>query len=199
MEIEVEVERKYAVPDEFTLPDLAAAGAVTSVAGPVEHLLDAVYYDTPTMRLFEHRITLRRRSGGRDAGWHLKRPTSDGERSETRLPAEDSPEAVPQALVDQVAPIVGAQPLRPIAEIRTRRREYTLHTADGRPVALVADDLVESRAVASSVARRWREVEVELVGVERELLDAVDAVLRAAGAGPAKAPSKLARALADTG
>src|SRR5512138_1084165 len=144
MEIQIEVERKYAVPTGFELPCLTAAATVASVVGPVEHHLDAVYYDTPTMRLHAERITLRRRSGGHDAGWHLKRPTSDGERSETRVPAKASDDTVPTELLDQVAEIIAGEPVAPVAEIRTRRLEYTLHGADGGPVALIADDLVES-------------------------------------------------------
>ncbi|WP_242418751.1 CYTH domain-containing protein, partial [Frankia sp. CpI1-P] len=36
--------------------------------------LDAVYYDSDDLRLARNQITLRRRTGGHDAGWHLKLP-----------------------------------------------------------------------------------------------------------------------------
>ena len=37
-------------------------------------MLEAVYYDTPNLRLLAEGVTLRRRTGGEDAGWHLKLP-----------------------------------------------------------------------------------------------------------------------------
>jgi hypothetical protein len=35
-------------------------------------LLEAVYYDAPDLRQLFEGVTLRRRTGGEDAGWHLK-------------------------------------------------------------------------------------------------------------------------------
>jgi CHAD domain-containing protein len=65
-------------------------------------------------------------------------------------------------------------------------------------LALIADDVVSSEAIGEkALVQQWRELEVELVDGPRQVLDAVDEVLRAAGARPARAPSKLARALAD--
>src|SRR5262249_39255635 len=48
-----------------------------------------------------------------------------------------------------------------------------------------------------ATVQRWRELEIELVDGSPEILAGVDEALRAAGATPARAPSKLARALAD--
>ena len=39
--------------------------------------LTAVYYDTDDLRLARSRVTLRRRTGGGDSGWHLKLPPVD--------------------------------------------------------------------------------------------------------------------------
>jgi CHAD domain-containing protein len=65
-------------------------------------------------------------------------------------------------------------------------------------LALVADDSVIGQSLGEqAVIQRWRELEVELVDGAPPVLDAVDAKLRAAGARPADAPSKLARTLAD--
>ncbi|MFB8242316.1 CYTH domain-containing protein [Kitasatospora purpeofusca] len=67
-----ETERKYvglALPAGLEeLPGVAA----TRNAEPQD--LDALYYDTPDLRLLRRGITLRRRSGGGDAGWHVKLP-----------------------------------------------------------------------------------------------------------------------------
>jgi len=81
-----EVERKYDVPVDFTVPDLGRLPAVAAVDEPTEHRLDATYYDTTDLRLAANHVTLRRRSGGNDAGWHIKRPTEDGERTEEHAP-----------------------------------------------------------------------------------------------------------------
>ncbi|MEO9197762.1 MAG: CYTH domain-containing protein, partial [Antricoccus sp.] len=69
--IQPEIERKYDVPAGTPLPDLADIEGV-QVGSPVEHLLEATYFDTVDLALARARITLRRRTGGDDAGWHLK-------------------------------------------------------------------------------------------------------------------------------
>ena len=69
-----EIERKFDVDETFVLPDLAGVPGVASVDGPVVHELAATYYDTADLRLARARITLRRRTGGTDEGWHLKLP-----------------------------------------------------------------------------------------------------------------------------
>ena len=81
---QTEIERKYDVDDEAVVPDLEG---VTSVAGGAERVLEAarvdraapvrlraVYHDTDDHLLLRSRITLRRRTGGHDEGWHLKLP-----------------------------------------------------------------------------------------------------------------------------
>src|SRR5437667_125471 len=82
----VEAERKYDVPGDFTLPDLSRLPAVASVDEPRELRLDATYYDTAGLCLTAAHVTLRRRAGGHDAGWTVKRPAGDGDRTETSTP-----------------------------------------------------------------------------------------------------------------
>lgn len=77
-----EIETKLEVPDGpdwAEIPDPTEDPAVTAIgiAGrrPTEtHQLDAQYYDTESLDLLSSRVTLRRRTGGHDAGWHLKLP-----------------------------------------------------------------------------------------------------------------------------
>ena len=193
-----EVERKYDVPGDFILPDLSRLPAVTSVDEPRELRLDATYYDTAGLCLTAAHVTLRRRAGGHDAGWTVKRPAGDGDRTETSTPLTDPAAGVPDEVADQVRDLSGGEPLAPVAHIRTRRLERPLRGPDGTVLALVADDVVATEALGGpAVLQRWREVEVELVDGPRGLFDEVDAALRAAGARPARAPSKLARALRD--
>jgi CHAD domain-containing protein len=197
MATKTEVERKYDVPVDFALPDLTGVRGVALVDEPAKHRLDATYYDTAGLRLASREVTLRMRSGGHDAGWHLKRPAGGGDRAETRFPLDGHGREVPPALAAQVRALSRGEPLAPVAHVRTRRLERPLRDADGRVLALLADDVVSSEAMGDkAVIQEWRELEVELVDGSRQVLDALDAALRAAGAVPAKAPSKLARALA---
>lgn len=172
--------------------------------GPTrEHLLRAVYYDTPDLLLVRHRITLRRREGGLDAGWHLKLPRPDGSRLELRLPLGAGPGRlrVPEQLVDEVRATLGEQlptgaggALVPCAVLRTRRQETDLlDPLRDRVLAQLCDD----RVSASPSGRRWREVEVELVAGEGELLTEITEQFARHGGQPAALPSKLAVALGD--
>ena len=82
-----------------------------------------------------------------------------------------------------------------MARLRTRRVETPLCAADGRTIAVIAQDDVTAETDAGE--QRWQEIEVELVDGDPELLDAVERELLAAGATPAAGPSKLARALGN--
>ncbi|MEV8512163.1 CYTH and CHAD domain-containing protein [Dactylosporangium sp. NPDC051484] len=194
MDGKLEVERKYRLPGGFALPDLTGIGGVATVGEPDDQRLDAVYYDTESLRLARGRVTLRRRSGGNDAGWHLKRPAG-GERSELQVPATSRHHTPPRAVADQVRALTRGEELIPVARIRTHRVERALRAADGSTVALVADDRVRTESLRGGAARKWHELEIELVDGPSEALDRLDAALREAGARPAKSPSKLAEAL----
>ncbi|MDG6105667.1 CYTH and CHAD domain-containing protein [Dactylosporangium aurantiacum] len=191
----LEVERKYELPDDFTMPSMIGIADVVRVTEPDDQHLDATYYDTAGLRLTSGRMTLRRRSGGHDAGWHLKRP-SGGERSELQVPAGDDEQAPPPRITTQVRAVTRGEPLHPVALIRTHRVERGLQDAAGATVALVADDTVETESlIGARVAQRWRELEVELVDGSPDDLTLIDEALRAAGARPSASPSKLSRAL----
>jgi len=62
-----ELERKFDANPGAPLPNLAGAGGTVGKA--VESQLDATYFDTADARLARQGITLRRRTGGEDAGW----------------------------------------------------------------------------------------------------------------------------------
>ena len=187
MQIATETERKYDVPAGFALPDLPGTGEERT------HELDATYFDTDDLRLARHRRTLRRRAGGTDEGWHLKTPGEGSSRTEHRLPIDG--DDVPGELLGEVRSIVRDAPLRPVARLRTRRRETPLCDADGRTLALIEQD--EVTAETDDGAQHWQEIEVELVDGDAALLKRVEKTLLKAGARPASGPSKLARALGD--
>jgi len=196
----IETEQKYDVGAGFAVPDLAEAGAVSMTPADVQRLA-ATYFDTADLRLIAARITLRRRTGGADAGWHIKLPVSADTRREVHFPLGPADEPVPSQVAAQVAEWTGGEPLRPVARLETQRTVRRLVDPAGQVLAEVADDQVTgSRPDPADPARwrqvdAWREVEVELVSGSRELLAAAGRRLRAAGAAPSRSASKLARVL----
>ena len=203
----IETERKYDAAAGFALPDLAGLGGVAAVTGPQTYRLRAIYFDTADFRLLAAKVTLRRRTGGTDAGWHLKLPAGGDSRREVHAPLGRGASRVPGRLTELVAGWTGGQPLHPIARLATTRRVRRLARRDGEVLAEVADDLVVGSLPAPAAAgpgmpewreaSRWREIEIELVTGSRELLDSAGEALRRAGAAPSAAASKLSRLLAS--
>ncbi|MCW2936927.1 MAG: domain containing protein [Actinomycetia bacterium] len=196
----LEIEQKFDVSTGFTIPDLAAVPGCAAVGEPATHHLSATYYDTSGNRLAASKITLRRRTGGTDEGWHLKLPAGQHARREIHAPLAPGDEAqVPEELASQVAAVTGGLPLAPIAFLHTERTVLTLLHATGRVLAEVADDVVTARREGTAgESLRWREVEVEVPedsADTRLVLEGTAQVLLAAGAVPAASGSKLARLL----
>jgi inorganic triphosphatase YgiF len=199
----LEIERKFDVDTGFQRPDFAGVIPGVTAAAPVVYHLSATYFDTADGRLAASKITLRRRTGGADEGWHLKLPgglasgAGYSSRLEVQLPlAAGGERDVPAAHVSRVAEVTGGLPLAPIATLATERTVVTLTAADGSLLAEIADDQVTaSRVPATGEPLRWREVEVEVPTESAELEQAVADRLLAAGARPAGHGSKLARLL----
>lgn len=201
----IEVERKFVVDADFVLPPLPEVpGWPTgwSVADGGVVLLEATYYDTADLRLARARITLRRRTGGKDAGWHLK--IQDGkEREEIHAPLGSAKETVPRALSDLVLVHSRHEPLGPVAKITTERHVRNVCNAAGEVLVELAEDLVRAQALGpgeqdAGEAAGWREIEAELMpaGGDDDLTVVVG-LLDAAGAQRAPFPSKLTRALGE--
>lgn len=197
---QLEIERKFDIAQDAPLP---ALGGVVQVGEAREHRMRAVYLDTVDLLLVRNRITLRRREGGPDEGWHLKLPQGSA-RLEVHAPLGDGPgrtrvpeghvaaaaEALPEGL-----PTGAAGALVPVAVLRTVRVEVDLLDDAGRVVAQLCDDLVTALPAGTT----WRELEVELVQPtgDIEVLDRIAEVFLAQGVRPASSPSKLSRALGD--
>jgi CHAD domain-containing protein len=193
-----EIESKYEAAPDITMPAFDRLPQVASTVGPAEQELEAEYFDTEDLRLIHAGITLRRRTGGEDAGWHLKLPVGPQTREEIRLPLGRGSGQVPRKLAELVRSRTRSQPLVPVASIATVRRMTTLLDQAGKSLAEVADDQVSARGYgASDVASHWREVEVELTGGDRRLLSEADKVLRDAGLHPAGRAAKLERVLGE--
>jgi len=205
----LEIEQKFDVDEDFERPDFGALRDVlredVTAGAPVLYRLSATYFDTPDERLAASKITLRRRTGGTDEGWHLKLPAGQDARREVREPLSagpaDAARGVPERLAARVAGVTGGLPIVPIAVLDTERTVVTLTGQDGRVVAEIADDVVTARRVAGSAGAaagqplHWREIEIEVPTASPPLQQAAADLLRAAGARPAGHGSKLARLL----
>jgi CHAD domain-containing protein len=190
-----ETEAKYDVPAGAALPRLDDLPQVAGTSGPAEQQLEAEYYDTDDLRLIRAGITLRRRRGGHDAGWHLKLPLGADTRREIRLPLGRAGR-VPGELAELVHVHTRGKPLRPVARVTTRRQRLTLLDQAGESLAEVAADDVSAQSVDdTTTGSHWHEVEVELTGGDRKLLKAADQLLRRDGLRPAGRSAKLERAL----
>lgn len=187
-----EIERKFEVDDDFVLPALSIVDGVAAQSRAQQYDLASTYFDTVDLRLASAGVTLRRRTGGADDGWHLKLPVAAEERREVRE-ALGAGRRVPAALSRRVRVHVRDASLTPVATIKTVRVVRRLLGGKGRELAEVADDRVNSTSPDGPGS--WREIEVELLDGERHLLDAVGTRLIEAGARPSRGASKLARTL----
>ena len=195
-----ETERKYEVPassDTSWLPPLARVDGVTAVVDRDPEELDAVYYDTDDLRLSGSSAILRRRTGGSDAGWHLKLPLPGDSREEIQSALTD---VVPDALLDLTVSRTRGAELTPVVRIRSTREVRHLVDADGALRAVLSIDTVRAESLrAQGRLAAWSELEVELAeDSDPALLDAVEKKLRKQGIARAHSPSKLARALDAT-
>jgi CHAD domain-containing protein len=184
----LEVEEKYDAPSDATVPDLSTLPGVATVE-TTQHRLDATYHDTPSLALARLGITLRRRTGGTDEGWHLKVPHGDG-RHELGLPLSSG--GVPGAIREVVQTLVRHEHLEPVARLVTERAVHRLKDEAGRVLAEVADDRV---VTSEGPQRGWREWEVELRVDDTDLLAAAADAFADCGATPSTSGNKLARAI----
>ena len=206
----LEVERKFDVGESTVSPSFEGIAAVARVEKAPVQSLDAMYFDTPAHDLARNKITLRRRTGGTDSGWHLKLPSGPDARTEVRAPLDASDEStVPSQLLDVVLAIVRDRPLEPVARITTQRENQVLYGVDGAALAEFSNDHVTAWSAGAPedsdsgpAEQQWREWELELVAdngtANTELLNRLSNRLLDAGAAPAGHGSKLARVLGET-
>ena len=100
----LEVERKFDVTDGAMTPSFDGLSVITRAERQPTQTLEAVYFDTPGHDLAGNHVTLRRRTGGPDAGWHLKLPSGPDARTEIHAPleADTSASGIPAELTDIV-------------------------------------------------------------------------------------------------
>jgi inorganic triphosphatase YgiF len=196
----LETEQKYDAAADFTLPDLSGLEGRVKATGRQRYYLSATYFDTEEFDLIKNRITLRRRVGGPDEGWHLKLPVRKDTRQEVRLPlSEGDTGTVPAQLAAQVKDVTAGRRLHPIAILDTERTVVKLTSQAGEALAEVADDLVTAIRLDEPGAEpmKWREIEVEAAEGAQvgSLLETAGQALREAGARRSSSASKLGRLL----
>ena len=195
---EIEVEAKFIFGRDSALPDLSQVAPLGPIA--VSNL-NALYFDTPELQLQALGVALRRRSGGADAGWHLKmKSEADGEKIEVHAPITGA--RPPMSLRNALPESVRMSPLLPVARLETRRVETPLLSPRGAVLATLCDDEVRadtSLEAASGESERpfatWHEVEVELGMGDRRVLTHLSRVLLSSGLLAAPYGSKISRAL----
>jgi CHAD domain-containing protein len=190
-----EREDKYNVDDDFVMPDftdLAPAGGRLE-----QHVwqLESLYFDTDRHDLLCSGLTLRRRTGDTDAGWHLKLPAGAA-RTEMRLPLTASSDEIPQRWSEVTFGVRGNRPLHPVATVYTTRTARRLFDSAETLLVEISDDQVRAvPASESGTVQEWREIEAELGSGDEQLLASIGKRLGEAGARPMSGGNKLGRAL----
>ena len=175
----LEREIKLAPGEGFVLPELGGERLPTRV-------FVSTYHDTQDLRLARHGVTFRHRVEDGAGLWQLKLP-----RGTARLELEQAgpPARPPAEMVALLPAYLRGNELVPVARLRTRREGVRARGAE------IVDDSV---AVLDGprVARRFREVEVELLEGDERTLRQLEKELRKAGAASAgPLQPKLYRAL----
>ena len=218
-----ETEQKYESDDGIVLPTLQGLPGVATVSDPQAETLVAMYYDSDDLRLLLAGVTLRRREGGADEGWHLKLPDygagsadpareaparreirmslARGDRDRLDRGLEEAERLawrppVPGELARLVRVHMRGGALRPVARIETRRRRTTLRNEQGESLAEIAvDDVAAQTLGRTTTVVRWNEVEAELTGGSPRLGRAVSDRLRRSGLHRAGHSTKLGHVL----
>lgn len=159
-----EFEAKLIAPDQLRLPDLnGLVKGATAVRLPRRHL-EAIYFDTPELRLARSGITLRYRTGEDGPPWTVKLPEgSSGAalwRGEVSFEGASGP--VPPQVADLVRAYARSRPLVPVARLHTDRTPIEIRGPDGGPLAEITDDRGASYDEHGQQTGGFREVEIEI-------------------------------------
>lgn len=192
-----EFEIKLSVPADFVRPDLVDPKAgITAAAAQDPITLSATYFDTADLRLARHGVTLRRRTGGSDAGWHLKLPEVGGPReAREEIHADDDGTAVPpEHLVALTTAHTRGLPLAEVARLETVRRPFALTDPNGTEIAELTDDTV-TVAGGDQDGLVFREIEVEARDGSDQAIRRIGKRLAKSGDAVPQHSSKLVQAL----
>ncbi len=147
--IQTEREDKFDADSELVLPSLEKVIPEGGSVETSEVQLISTYFDTEELDLLARGITVRRRRGDTDPGWHAKVP-ADKARTEIRLPlgtGEDS--SVPHEMESLLVGAALGKPLARVATLTSLRRAHRLLDRDGSVVAEIADDTSAARGLTA--------------------------------------------------
>ncbi|MBA2443855.1 MAG: CYTH and CHAD domain-containing protein [Nocardioidaceae bacterium] len=189
----LEREDKYEVTAGFALPDVTQA-APDATLNTSTLQLEATYYDTAESHLRRHGISLRRRKGGLDDGWHLKLPEGD---DRVELHSNLTSAGVPREFSSLLTGIRRGLKLAPVAKLSVTRHSHRLHDPSGGLLVEIADDHVNAVTMGEvAMVTEWREIEVELGPAgDSELRSIMGKLLLKAGARPSTSRSKVITAV----
>jgi CHAD domain-containing protein len=163
----------------FVLPELGGERLPTRI-------FISTYYDAHDLRLARHGVTFRHRVEDGAGLWQLKLPHGAA-RLELELPG--TPARPPAEMVGLLPAYLRGRDLVAVARLRTRREGIRARGAE------IVDDNV-AVLEGQRVARRFREIEVELLEGDERTLRQLEKELRKAGATPTgQLRPKLYRAL----
>jgi CHAD domain-containing protein len=199
-----EIEWQFDAPDlaavaEWLLAHAAAggnAGRVALAPGSERQLLDT-YYDTEDWRIHRAGFTLRRRCKGPDAEVTLKSIAGAVEALRDRREVtqelagdgDDDLAQLPGRTGELVRALAGPRPLRPLFEVQTVRRPFTLQI-DGVEAGEVTLDETAVAGLPGDAPVRLRRVEVE---VEADRVQDALPFVQELRAGCALAPARLGK------
>ena len=182
MKSTVEHEIKLSIDTDFRLPKISGRPLP-------RRLLISTYFDTTQYDLAHAGITLRHRIERGKQAWQLKIPLLNT-RQEVEVAAGGH--MPPAELTDLLLVHVDKSPLRSVATLRVSRTGIRIPIASSR-VDVVMDHV--SVMKADRVIQRFRELEIEQVDGNADVLVDLEGLLRDAGAGDHDGRPKLFRAL----
>lgn len=179
----LEKELKMTAPPGFALPRFPGTALEP-------RRFTSTYFDTEDLRLAGLGITLRRRVENRRGLWQLKIP-----RGVDRLEIEEpgGPLRPPRPISSLLMAAVREKPLGPVAKMRTSRTGLLVSRDSTRVAEIVIDsvDVLDG----TRIARRFGELEVELLeGDDADLKD-IEVALKASGADSSDGRPKVFQAL----
>jgi len=169
-----EVEVKLRVDPDFDLTAFLHDVPEVTLVGPNTVHMNAAYYDTRELTLLRWGVTVRRREGGADAGWHLKLPVTnskEGARDELHLPLTDNALGdIPAEFIEIIAPLLRNKTMEHLADVNTIRTTYTMIDEHENSVVEIADDHVSVEQDKITI-NAFREIEVELLHDTKSAMD----------------------------
>jgi CHAD domain-containing protein len=171
----------FDVPDDWTVLDLThlvpAGGSVSTDTDRSE----TTYFDTAGHHLRGRGLTLGRRTGAVDPGWHLVLPDC----SEIRVPVGGR--GVPQELRELLLGVRAGAALKPVARRRTDREVHRIIGSDESVLLeLRVDDVTATELGEFAVITERREV--ELLPGDKRLTRKTSKLVEAAGGTPTTKP-----------